>query len=180
MSHLHPFSVSAGHRQSSSNCSRVREAQIRARHLSPHPLMLPSRLFLFLSTLFSTVSLSSFSTSMTSVCGCVCCFIPAHIHPHRPSEVLVSMLGPWEAVPCLPGCFWGLLWHRYLSLPCMQAGGARQERQAGAAAAAPWSGPGFGVGEPLGGHGDRRVNCPWCGAIAGCPSAAPCCTNSGH
>lgn len=37
------------------------------------------------------------------------------------------MLGPREAVPCLSGCFWGLLWHKLLSISCVQAGGAHQE-----------------------------------------------------
>ena len=159
--------------------------EIRAWQLSPRPLMLSSRLSLIRSTLFSAIPLSFASTDMTSALGCLCCFIPAHIHLQMPSEISVpvTLVGPGEmlpaAVPCLPGCFWGLLWQTLSSLPCVQAGEPHQEGRAGAARAAPRPSLGFGVGDlPWGGHGERRVNCPRCRAILGRPSAAPCCTNS--
>lgn len=124
-----------GHRQSSSNCSQVREAEIRAQHLSPHSLMLPSCPFLFLSILFS-IPLSSFSTNMTSICGCLCCSIPV-FHPCLSHSHIFRGLGP--SAGSLRGCalpswlFWGTA--VLLSVPCVQAGGAHQEGQAGAAPA---------------------------------------------
>lgn len=110
MSHLHSSSASAGHKQSSSNCSRVCRAGIRAWQLSPCPLMFSSRLPLILSSLVFAIPLSFASADTTGTLGCLCCFITAHIHLHMPSvtSVLVTLLSPEDmlpaAVPCHPVC----------------------------------------------------------------------------
>jgi len=143
-----------GHRQSSSNCSRVQRAEIRTWQLSPCPRMLSSHLSFILSALFSAIPLSFAGSDMTSALGCLRCFISALICLQMPSEssLPVTLLGPGDmlpaVVPCLLDCFWQLPWQTLSSLPCVQAGEPHQEERAGAVHAAPQPSCGFGVREP--------------------------------
>lgn len=109
-----------------------------------------------------------------------CSYLPLnafrHLSPGDPA-------GPWGDVACCcPLPSWLLLGTATANalVPHLRAGEHHQEGWTGAAL---WPSCVLEVGDPPGmgggGHRGRRVNCPRCSAIAGCPSAAPCCTNSG-